>query len=165
MSELIVAPRKVVSLSYTLRNGEGELLDQSDAQDPLHYLHGASNIIPGLEVALEGKKIGEKVSVTVPPEQAYGAHEAERVQKLPREAFGDLPLEVGMELAFQEDEESEDYIDVWVRGLSDTHVEVDFNHPLAGVTLHFEAEVLAIRDATADELEHGHAHGDDGHHH
>ena len=152
---------KVVALSYTLRDEGGDELDSADAADPLYYLHGAQNIVPGLERALEGKSTGEKVSVTVPPEEAYGPRQGGGPQTVPRDAFPPgVEVEEGM--AFTVENEQGDELDLWVVGLEKDTVLVDLNHPLAGVTLCFEVEVLSVRDSTAEERHHGHPHGPDG---
>lgn len=162
----VVADGKVVSVNYILRNGEGEVLDQSEPGDPLFYLHGHGNIVPGLEAQLTGKAVGERVAATVAPADGYGERNDAAVQRVPRAAFGDIPLEPGLDLLTEDDQGRP--IPLWVKSVGVDTVEVDFNHPLAGVTLHFSVEILAIREATADEKTHGHAHGPtghEGHHH
>lgn len=157
----LVADGKVVSIKYILRNGDGEVLDQSEPGDPLFYLHGQGNIVPGLERQLAGKSVGDRVAASVAPEEGYGARNEAGVQRVPRAAFGDIPLEVGMDL-LTEDEQGRP-MPLWVKSVGQDTVEIDFNHPLAGVTLNFSVEIVAVRDATADELAHGHAHGPTGH--
>jgi FKBP-type peptidyl-prolyl cis-trans isomerase SlyD len=158
-----IAHEKVVSIHYTLTNKEGTVLDSSSGSEPLAYLHGFGNIIPGLENALEGKEMGEKLSVTVEPEQGYGARDAQLVQAVPRSAFkGVDELAPGMQFQAQGPQGARLVV---VTQVAEDVVTVDANHPLAGQTLHFEVEVSEVREATAEELEHGHVHGPHGHHH
>ena len=155
---------KVVALKYTLRDSSGTWIDGSEDNDPLHYLHGADNIVPGLESALEGHKIGDKLTVNVPPEDGYGLREGPGPQSVPRDAFPvDAEIEEGMPFSVENEDGEE--IDLWVVRVEDDQVFVDVNHPLAGVTLCFDVEVMAIRESTADERMHGHPHGPGGHHH
>jgi FKBP-type peptidyl-prolyl cis-trans isomerase SlyD len=152
----------VVNFNYTLTNAAGDVLDKSQG-DPLVYLHGAHNIVPGLENAMLGKQVGDKFQVTVEPEEAYGEYQAEMVQEVPRNMFqGVDDIQVGMQFQAQADEGVQV---VTVKEVTAEHVIVDANHPLAGQALTFDVEVVAIRAATAEELEHGHAHGVGGHHH
>jgi FKBP-type peptidyl-prolyl cis-trans isomerase SlyD len=158
-----VVDGKVVSLEYVLRDDEGEVLDQSEPGDPLLYLHGAENIVPGLERALTGRRVGDALDVVVEPESAYGPREGGLVE-VSRDAFpADAELEVGQEIAAELDDGTE--IPYWIIEVHDDRIVVDPNHPLAGVTLHFAVKVVDIRDASKDELDHGHPHGPDGHHH
>jgi FKBP-type peptidyl-prolyl cis-trans isomerase SlyD len=153
-----IAPEKVVHIHYTLKNVAGELLDKSSTDEPLGYLHGAGNIIPGLEDALAGKSAGDAVSVRVTPEQGYGTRDESLVQDVPRGAFeGVDTIEPGMR--FQAESEDGARV-ILVVSVSDDVVTVDGNHPLAGETLMFDVEVDAVRDASPVELEHGHVHAD-----
>jgi FKBP-type peptidyl-prolyl cis-trans isomerase SlyD len=155
---------KVVALHYTLRDNEGELIDGSDQGDPLYYLHGAENLVPGLESALEGRRVGDKLSVTVPPDEAYGERQGPGPQAVPRDAFPeDAELEEGMPFSVENEEGEE--IDLWISRVEDDQVFVDVNHPLAGMTLCFDVEVMSVRDATVEEQVHGHPHGPGGHQH
>ena len=147
---------KVVEIEYVLKV-DGEVVDRSEENDPLTYLHGHNNIIPGLEKALEGHAPGDHLSVTVTPEEGYGERDDENVQVLPKEDFDD-DVEVGASYFAQaEDGTVNPFTVVSVQG---DDVTVDFNPPLAGQTLNFEVTVRDVRDATAEELEHGHAHGE-----
>ncbi|MBI1258467.1 MAG: peptidylprolyl isomerase [Chloroflexi bacterium] len=149
----------VVSLNYIL-TVDGETLAQTDADDPMEYLHGAEEILPGLERALDGKQVGDKFSVTLQPEDAYGDYDDEDVEEIDR---ADIPnvdeLDIGMVVEV-EDEDGYAYM-AQVREIGDKVVTLDFNPPLAGKTLTYDVEVMAIREATAEELEHGHSHGED----
>lgn len=146
----------VVSLAYTL-TVEGEEVGRADASEPLEYLHGAENIVPGLEAALDGKKIGDKLSVTVPPEDAYGYYDEDEVDEFDLEEIpGAENLENGMVVEV-EDEDGFVYVGSVVE-VTEESVVVDFNPPLAGKTLTFDVEVLALREASAEELDHGHPH-------
>ena len=153
----------VVSIDYRLHLGDGNIVDESDPSDPLVYLHGHDEVIPGLEKALEGKKAGDSFKATIPPEDAYGDYEPEGVEEVPRDEFpADLPLEAGG-IVSATDEEGDD-VDFLVKEIREKTVVVDFNHPLAGKTLHYEVTVREVRAATEEELEHGHAHAP-GHEH
>ena len=154
-----IAKHKVASIHYTLTNNEGEILDTSKGREALHYIHGIGNLIPGMEEGLEGKVKGDKFDIKVSPEKGYGTKEAEMIQKVPRSAFGAQPVEVGMQ--FQTDNGQT----VTITDVGLNEVTVDGNHPLADVHLNFDVEIMDVRDATAEEIEHGHVHGPEGHHH
>ena len=163
-----IVKHSVVSLQYRLHLGDGEIIDSSEPGDPLVYLHGESQIVPGLERALEGLEAGAARQVVVEPADGYGEVDLAGVQRVPRKAFpeGFVP-EVGAELMAQGPggEPLPFVVKAVEKSLEGEIVVVDFNHPLAGKTLHFDVTVEAIREATAEELEHGHVHGPDGHHH
>lgn len=158
-----VTENKVVSIEYTLKNDQGEVLDSSVGHDPLAYLHGHHNIISGLENALAGKSVGDEFSVEIPPEEAYGLRDESMTQVVPRHLFqGVDDILPGMKFHA----EAEHGVNVvTVIDVKDDQVHLDANHELAGETLHFDVVIKDIRDATAEEIEHGHAHGPDGHHH
>lgn len=154
----------VVDIAYVLRDEKGTELDRSDADDPLAYLHGAENIVPGLEKALTGHKVGDAFEVRVSPEDGYGAHDGKPPRPVPRAVFPPkMRLEPEMQFELEVDEN--EVIPVWVKGLDSENVWCDTNHPLAGVTLVFDVKIVGLRAASADELEHGHPHGPHGHHH
>lgn len=158
-----ISANKVVSIHYTLKNGAGDVLDSSAGREPLAYLHGAGNIVAGLEKALEGKASGDKLNVSIVPEEGYGPRHDALVQDVPRDAFqGVDDIQPGMQ--FHAQGPSGPMV-VTVVETSDDSVKVDGNHPLAGETLHFDVEVTDVRDATDEEQEHGHVHGAHGHHH
>jgi FKBP-type peptidyl-prolyl cis-trans isomerase SlyD len=153
---------KVAQIEYTLTNRSGEVLDKSDGQ-PLAYLHGHHNLIEGLEAELEGKTTGDTFTVTVPAALAYGEVEDFLIQQVPSDLFqGVETLEVGMRFEAQSDQGMQS---VEITAIEGDMVMVDANHPLAGQDLTFEVEIIGVREATADELDHGHAHGLGGHHH
>jgi len=158
-----IAQDKVVLIHYTLRNDAGKVLDSSSGGDALAYLHGQGNIIPGLEKALEGKQAGDKLSVKVEPAEGYGQRDAQLVQQVPRRQFGGANVQPGMQFHAQTSQGQRRV--VTVTNIAGDMVTVDGNHPLAGENLHFDVEVADVRDATAEELEHGHVHGPGGHHH
>lgn len=158
-----IAADKVVQIHYTLTNDEGEVLDSSEGQEPLAYLHGFGNIIPGLESALAGRGVGDKFQVTIPPEEAYGLRDDDLVQAAPRSAFQGVP-EVLPGMQFHA-ESPEGVQLVTVIDVDGDNVILDGNHPMAGLTLNFDVEVTDIREATAEELDHGHVHDPHGHHH
>ncbi len=157
-----VGKGSVVSLDYRLHLGDGVVIDASAPGDPLTYLHGEGQIVPGLEKALEGLDAGEERQVVVPPEDAYGASDPRGIQEVPRSAFpAEVQLRAGMELTAQgPDGEAVPFV---VREVGLESVSIDMNHPLAGKTLHFDVVVREVREATPDELEHGHSHGPGGH--
>jgi FKBP-type peptidyl-prolyl cis-trans isomerase SlyD len=160
---MIVANEKVISIHYTLKNDEGVTLDTSDGQAPLAFIQGKGNIIPGLEKALDGKKVGDKVNAVIPPDEAYGAKNAELVQKVPISNFQDAEqVKAGVQFQIQLPQGAQI---ATVVSVEKEEVTIDMNHPLADVTLHFDVEIAEIRDATAEELEHGHVHGPEGHEH
>ncbi len=160
---MLITAQKVVTLNYTLKDPDGALIDES-RDGSFAYLHGANNIIPGLENALTGKLAGDAVSVAVEPEEAYGARDADRVETVPRNMFpSDSPVEPGRQFHAQGPQGQ--MITISVVSVQDDSVTIDGNHPLAGVQLHFEVEVVDVRDASPEELDHGHVHGQHGHHH
>lgn len=152
-----IEDKRVVSIHYTLTNEQGDTLDSSAGQDPLKYLHGASNIIPGLEAALEGKGVGDQLKVTIQPEDAYGEINEALVQVVPREAFEGIDdIQPGMQ--FQAGGPEGQVQIVTVRAVGEEGVTVDANHPLAGQVLNFDVTVEQVREATEEEIAHGHVH-------
>ena len=161
---MLIAANKAVSIDYTLTNDAGEVIDSSAGGAPLVYLHGAGNIIVGLEKALLGKEIGSELTVTVEPEDAYGEYSAELVATLGRDMFeGVDELEVGMQ--FHASAPDGQMQIVTIRDLDGDDVTVDGNHPFAGQRLNFQVKIIDIRDASQEEVAHGHVHGEGGHHH
>ena len=160
-----IADKLVASIHYTLTNDEGEVIDSSAGHAPLDYIQGLGNIIPGLENALNGKAVGDKLQVVIEAIDGYGEYNAELVQELPRTMFeGVDTIEVGM--AFQAQTAAGMQV-VEVKEVDEDTVTIDGNHQLAGQRLHFDVEVVAIREASAEELSHGHVHaaGGCGHDH
>jgi FKBP-type peptidyl-prolyl cis-trans isomerase SlyD len=154
---------KVVTLNYTLKDNDGNILDKSD-DGTFVYLHGAMNIIPGLENALAGKASGDDLSVSVSPEEGYGVRDDSRVQQVPKNMFENgSDIQVGMQ--FHAQGQNGEVLVVTVADVLEDEVVVDANHPLAGKELNFDVTVVEIRDASAEELEHGHVHGPGGHQH
>lgn len=154
----------VVTMHYQLKDTEGQLLDSSDGQEPLVYLHGANNIIVGLEEQLEGKQAGDSVSAQVSPEKGYGMPVEALIQKVPITTFGDEIDEIKVGMRFQADTE-QGPVPVVVTEVENELVTVDGNHPLAGQQLHFEVNITDVREASQEEIDHGHVHGPGGHHH
>ncbi|MEP5762986.1 MAG: peptidylprolyl isomerase [Halieaceae bacterium] len=153
----MIGNNMVVSMHYTLKDQEGTVIDSSEGADPLTYLHGVGNIIPGLEKALVGKVAGDSVAVVVDPGEGYGEYQAELLQVVPRAAFeGVESIEVGMEFQAQAGDGSVRRI--VVREVEGDDVTVDANHELAGVDLHFAIDIVSVREATTEEVEHGHVH-------
>lgn len=158
-----IEQHKVVTLHYTLTDDKGETIDKSD-DGSFAYLHGAQNIIPGLEDALTGKAAGEKFDVSIDPEQGYGLRNEEMLQEVPKTMFEDASqIDVGTQ--FHAQGPNGETLVVTVMEVHDDKVVVDGNHPLAGVQLNFDVTVVEVRDATEEEIEHGHVHGPGGHHH
>ena len=158
-----ISKNKVVSIDYTLTDDQGQVIDSSKGQAPLAYIHGAGNIIPGLEDALEGKQQGDALNVTVAPENGYGMRNEELLQVIPRDRFvGVEDLAVGMQ--FQAEGQHGPQV-VTITSIVEDDVTIDANHPLAGVTLNFDVEIVGVREANGEELEHGHVHGEGGHQH
>lgn len=157
-----IGANKVVSIHYTLTDNNGQVLDSSAGREPLDYIHGLGHLIPGMEEGLEGRGAGEKLQLKISPEKGYGVRNDEFVQVVPLTAFGGQEVKPGMQ--FEAGNDGQRYI-VTVTSVSDEGVTVDGNHPLAGVELNFDVEVLSVREADQDELAHGHVHGPGGHHH
>lgn len=154
-----ISKHTVASIHYTLTDNDGKILDSSSGRDPLVYIHGMGNLIPGMEEGLEGKIAGNKVKLKVSPEKGYGVKDDNMVQQVPRNAFGNQKIEVGMQFQTNRGQ----VVTVTKVGLE--NITVDGNHPLAGVELNFAVEVIDVRTATAEEVSHGHVHGPGGHHH
>ncbi len=159
-----IADHTVVTIDYELTDDDGNVLDRSDGGD-FAYLHGANNIIAGLENALTGKTSGDRLSVSVMPEEGYGERDEARLQAVPRDMFpADTDIEVGMQ--FHAEGPEGQVLVVTVAAIDGDQVTVDGNHPLAGVSLNFEVNVLDVRGATDEEIDHGHVHRPgDVHHH
>lgn len=167
MSE--IAENKVGIFHYTLTNDAGEIMDTSDGQDPLPYLHGAGNIIPGLEAHMLGKKVGDTFNAIIPPAEAYGEFNDEAFIEVPKSQLPEgIQFNPGAQM-IAEDEEGHP-TPIWMDGYDEEREMFTFtlNHPLAGMTLTFQIAIAGVRDATEEELAHGHPHGIDGtqgHHH
>ncbi|MBA6413914.1 peptidylprolyl isomerase [Parahaliea sp. F7430] len=158
-----ITKHHVVTFHYTLSNDQGEQLESSRDAEPSLYLHGANNIIKGLEEALEGHRVGDTLQVSLSPQQAYGLRNAERVQKVPvKHLLFQGKLRPGLVVQMNTEQGRHPVTVVKVGRHSAT---VDTNHPLAGQTLHFDIEVVDIRQANSEEIAHGHAHGPGGHQH
>lgn len=158
-----ITEQTVATFHYTLTNSAGEVIDASPEGQPLAYLHGAGNIVPGLEQAMTGRRAGDRFDVVVSPELGYGVRDPGMVQVVPRAAFqGVDTIEPGMQFQAQG---GHGVMLVTVAAVDADSVTVDGNHPLAGVPLHFSIEVAQVRQATSEELAHGHVHGAGGHHH
>lgn len=158
-----IAPKTVVSFHYTLRNASGEELESSAQDNPMVYLHGAGNIIPGLEVAMTGRAAGESFEVTVPPEQAYGPRLPDRTQRVPvKHLLFKGKLRPGMLVQMNT---RDGRVPATVIKAGKFSADVDTNHPLAGETLTFAVEITDVRAATDEEMAHRHAHGPGGHQH
>lgn len=160
---MIAEKNMVVSFHYTLTNAEGEEMESSRERDPMSYLHGANNIIPGLEKAMEGHAVGDTFSVTVEPEEAYGIRNEKNVQRVPLKRLKGIgKISRGQILNLQT---KQGQVQVTVLKVGRFNVDVDGNHPLAGQQLTFDVEITGIREASEEESKHGHAHGPGGHQH
>ena len=158
-----IAQNSVVTIHYTLKDDAGEVIDSSREGDPIAYLHGHGNLVPGLERELEGKNTGDKVNVSVAPEQGYGEYDKSLVQQVPRRALqGIANIKVGLRLQAQTPQGPRAVV---ITRLVGDMVTIDGNHPLAGKSLNFDVEITDVREATEEELSHGHVHGEGGHHH
>jgi len=154
-----IAQNDVVTIHYTLKDDADKVIDSSSGGEPLAYLHGHGNIIPGLERELAGKSVGDRLTVRVAAAEGYGEYDRALVQKVPRRALkGIANLRVGLRL-------QAGHQAVTVTHIAGDMVTLDGNHPLAGQNLNFDVEITAVRPATEEELSHGHVHGDGGHHH
>ena len=159
--DLKVQDGQVVSMDYTLRV-DGEILDSSAGREPLEFLQGAGNIIPGLEQELYGMAVGESKNVIVQPEDGYGVIDPDAFVDVPRSEFpANIPLEIGTEL--QVTDEHGHPMNARIDQVTDDDVRLDFNHPLAGKELNFDMKIVALRAATGEETDHGHAHGAHSH--
>ena len=156
-----ITDKTAVSIHYTLTNNRGEQLDSSIGEAPLVYLHGTGNIIQGLEEALVGKKVGDKLEVCIAPENAYGLVDENMVQVVSKSMFEGMDIEIGMQ--FHADVSYGPGI-ITIVAINGDEVTIDGNHPLAGEELNFAVEVIEVRPASADELAHGHVHGAGCHH-
>jgi FKBP-type peptidyl-prolyl cis-trans isomerase SlyD len=160
-----IADNIVVTMDYELRI-DGEIVDTSEDGDPIVFLQGAGQIIPGLEKAIYGLTAGDKKSVTVSPVDGYGEIDPDSIVEVPKDEFPeDFPLELGVEITVntedEDDESLEEEMEATIVAINEETVTLDFNHPLAGKTLDFDVNILEVREATAEEIEHGHVHGDD----
>ena len=157
---MVIEKDRVVTIDYKLQDSKGAVLDSSEGAEPLVYLHGNQNIIVGLEKHLAGKQAGDMVDCVVPAAEAYGERDASLVFKVTRSEFGpDAQIEIGMQ--FEAHSEGGTQI-VTVAGVEGDEVTIDANHPLAGSELHFTVSVVDVREATPEELQHGHVHGSCG---
>jgi len=154
-----ITKHTVASIHYTLTDNSGTVLDSSTGREPLNYLHGEGNLIPGMEEGLEGQEIGAKLKLKIAPEKGYGVRDEKLIQKVPRTAFGDQKVENGMQF------HANNGMVVTVTHIGLEQITVDANHALAGVDLNFDVEVIDVRQATEEEVSHGHVHGPDGHDH
>lgn len=154
---LLIGDNLVVRMHYTLTNAEGDVLDSSSGAEPLAYLHGAGNIIPGLERELTGKVAGDSLTVVVAPADGYGEVRQELFQVVPREAFQGIDtIEPGMN--FQAQGQGGQVQNIVVSKVDGDDITVDANHPLAGVQLHFDVDIVEVREASDEEIAHGHVH-------
>lgn len=158
-----ISADKVVLIHYTLKDDNGAVIDSSAGGEPLAYIQGHGNLVAGLEKALEGKADGSSVNVSISPAEGYGVHEAGLIQRVPKRTLqGSGEIRKGMQFQARTDDGMRVFT---VTGIAGDMVTLDGNHPLADKTLHFDVQIVGVRDATSEELEHGHVHGAGGHHH
>jgi FKBP-type peptidyl-prolyl cis-trans isomerase SlyD len=158
-----IAADRVVTIHYTLKNDEGAVLDSSSGGEPLAYIQGHGNLVTGLEKALEGQQEGAALAVVVSPQDGYGVHDAALIQRVPKRSLqGSGEIKKGMQFQARTGDGMRLFTVTAVVG---DMITLDGNHPLADQTLHFEVQIVGVRAATAEELEHGHVHGAGGHHH
>jgi len=158
-----IAADRVVLIHYTLKNDAGNVIDSSAGGEPLAYIQGHGNLVAGLEKALDGKQDGSNVAVSVTPEEGYGKHDPNLIQRVPKRTLqGSGDVKKGMQFQARTDDGMRLFTVTAVIG---DMVTLDGNHPLSDKTLHFDVQVVGVREATAEELEHGHVHGAGGHHH
>ena len=158
-----IEKNKVVSIHYTLKSDDGHLLDSSEGKSPLSFIQGIGQLIPGLESKLEGKEAGEEIDAVIAPADAYGEYNADMVFQVNKDGFqGDEELKEGMQV---EVELSNGKSVAEVTKIEGDQVTLDVNHPLAGITLHFKVNIVEVRDASEEEISHGHVHGTGGHQH
>ncbi len=161
---MAIAPNKVVTMNFTLKDDEGNILDTTESDGPFSYLSGNNMVLPKLEEAVSGMLIGTKKNIKLTAADGYGNYNEQIVQVVGRENFPqDFELEVGMSYMASSPEGAQ--MPFVITEVRDEDVTIDFNHPLAGKNLNFDIELLDVREATAEELSHGHVHGPDGHHH
>jgi FKBP-type peptidyl-prolyl cis-trans isomerase SlyD len=153
---MTIQQNSVVGINYTLKNDDGEVLDTSEGREALYYLQGNGNLIIGLEEELFGKSVGDKLNVSIQPEKGYGLKDEQMIQEVPVSAFGGQEVAVGMTFTAENEHGRQMFT---IAAVNDETVTVDANHPLAGQTLHFDVEIVEVREATADEIAHGHVHG------
>jgi FKBP-type peptidyl-prolyl cis-trans isomerase SlyD len=157
---MTIKNKDIVSFHYTLTNDEGEKVESSLERDPMTYLHGANNIIPGLEKAIEGRSVGDEFKVVIQPADAYGEKKEANVQRIPSKRIKNArSLKPGQVLNLQT---KQGPVQVTVVKVGRFNIDVDANHPLAGQTLNFDVQITAVRDATEEEIAHGHVHGPEG---
>ena len=153
---------RVIAFNYILKNSQGELLDKSEANQPMPFMEGKAQILPALEAVMVKMNEGDKQNVTLAAKDAYGEFQTQMIMEVPKEELAHIKLELGSQLQLQLEKQVKV---VKVTKIGDTHITLDGNHPLAGVDLNFDVEIVLIRQATAEELQHGHAHGLHGHAH
>ncbi len=160
-----IEKNKVVGIHYTLKDNEGQVIDSSEGREPLSYLHGRGNLIPGLEDELNGKALNDTLKVSIAPEKAYGQYEKDMIVEVGHESFSDPKnIEVGMQVQGQIAEGEAPRL-LTVIEVKEDKVILDANHPLAGQTLNFDVKVVDLREATDEEIDHGHVHDKGGHQH
>ncbi len=161
---MALAQSKVYTVLYTLKDSEGEIVDEATRENPFLFMSNADQVLPLFEKEVSGMLIGGKKNFTIDAKEGYGEYKEEAIQVVSRNEFPqDVELEEGMQMVANTPDGHQ--LPFVITDLNDDEVTIDFNHPLAGETLNFEVELIDVRDATQEEIAHGHAHGGDGHHH
>jgi FKBP-type peptidyl-prolyl cis-trans isomerase SlyD len=161
---MAIGQNKVVTMNYTLKDDQGNVIQTTDNKEPFKFMSGNKQILPKLEEEINAMIIGSKKNVKIPAKEAYGEYSEQAVQQVKKENFpSETDLKVGMEFVANSPEGQQ--MPFVIREIKNEDVTVDFNHPLAGKDLEFDVELVDVRDATLEEIQHGHAHGQDGHHH
>ncbi|NKC19227.1 peptidylprolyl isomerase [Pseudoalteromonas sp. S4498] len=156
---MIIGPNSVVTIHYSVQDKDNNTIDSTFDDEPVIAMLGSGYLIPGLDDALQGKQAGDTFSVTIEPQEGYGERFDELTQAVPKSMFEGMEIEVGMQFRATTDEGDQIVV---IIGIEDEEVIVDANHPLSGITLNFDVEVLEVREATAEEVTHGHVHGEGG---
>ncbi|AUJ70550.1 MULTISPECIES: peptidylprolyl isomerase [Pseudoalteromonas] len=156
---MIIGPNSVVTIHYSVQDKDNNTIDSTFDDEPVIAMLGSGYLIPGLDDALQGKQAGDTFSVTIEPQEGYGERFDELTQAVPKSMFEGMEIEVGMQFRATTDEGDQIVV---IIGIEDEEVIVDANHPLSGITLNFDVEVLEVREATAEEVAHGHVHGEGG---
>lgn len=161
---MAIGQNKVITMNYTLKDNDGNIIQTTENKEPFSFLTGNRQILPKLETEIDGMIIGSKKNVKIPANEAYGEYSEQAIQQVNKNNFpGNVDLKVGMEFVANSPEGNQ--MPFIITDIKDEEVTIDFNHPLAGVDLEFDIELIDVRDATVEELQHGHVHGAGGHNH
>ena len=161
---MALGQNKVVTMNYILKDDQGNIIQTTDKRESFQFMSGSQQILPKLEEEINAMIIGSKKNVEIPAKEAYGEYSEQAIQQVKKESFpADVDLKVGMEFVANSPEGHQ--MPFVIKNIKNEEITVDFNHPLAGMNLEFDVELIDIRNATPEEMQHGHVHGPDGHHH